>query len=240
MSYRDKPPSVREIGKALGVSAVLEGSVRKEKNRVRVNVQLIDAANDDHIWAEEYDRDLTDVFAIQSDLAQKIAQQLQAKLSPNEKAQLTRKPTENAEAYLAFVQAHNLFVPEDNAKLEQAEQLFERALQLDPNFALAAAGLSQLQSWIYHTTDPTPPRRSVRARWPNAPCSCSPICPKAILRSAFPTTMGTAISKQRRRNSRSRRKVCLTSQKFIWPWAQFSGGRVAGPNQPRTCRRQPN
>lgn len=163
MSYRDKPPSVREIGKALGVSAVLEGSVRKEKNRVRVNVQLINAANDDHIWAEEYDRDLTDVFVIQSDLAQKIAQQLQAKLSPNEKAQLTRKPTENAEAYLAFVQAHNLFVREDYAKLQQAEQLFERALQLDPNFALAAAGLSQLQSWIYHANDPVPARRE-RAR----------------------------------------------------------------------------
>ena len=163
MSYRDKPPSVREIGKALGVSAILEGSVRKEKNSVRVNVQLIDAENDAHIWAQEYDRDLTDVFAIQSELAQKIASALKAKLSPAEKAQLETKPTQNSEAYLAFVQARNLYVREDSAKIQQGEQLYERALQLDPNFALAAAGLSQLQSWIYHTTDPTSPRRE-RAR----------------------------------------------------------------------------
>src|SRR3954453_6469313 len=99
MPYRGKTSNVREIGKALGVSAILEGSVRKSGNRVRVNVQLIDATNDRHLWAEDYDRDLTDVFEIQTDLAQKIANELQAKLSPSEKAQLTRKPTENAEAY---------------------------------------------------------------------------------------------------------------------------------------------
>src|SRR6266404_2437192 len=82
MPYRGKEKSVREIGKALGVSAILEGSVRREGNRVRLNVQLINAVNDEHIWAEEYDRDLADVFAIQTDLAQKIAKELQAKLSP--------------------------------------------------------------------------------------------------------------------------------------------------------------
>src|SRR5216110_2828297 len=109
MSYRgDAVRNAREIGKALGVATLLEGSVRRIGNRVRVNVQLIDASNDEHIWAEDYDRDLTDVFAIQTDLAQKIASALQAKLSPNEKEQLERKPTENGEAYLAFVQAHNL------------------------------------------------------------------------------------------------------------------------------------
>jgi TolB-like protein len=160
MPYRGKEKNVREIGKALGVSTILEGSVRKAGNRVRVNVQLINAVNDEHIWAEDYDRDLTDVFAIQTDLAQKIAHELQAKLSPTEKAQMTRKPTENGEAYLAFVQAHNLHTQmEDLDKLKQAEQLYERALQMDPNFALAAADFSRLESWIYHTYDPTPPRR---------------------------------------------------------------------------------
>src|SRR5205823_525703 len=89
MSYRgDAVRNAREIGKALGVATLLEGSVRRIGNRVRVNVQLIDASNDEHIWAEDYDRDLTDVFAIQTDLAQKIASALQAKLSPNEKEQL--------------------------------------------------------------------------------------------------------------------------------------------------------
>jgi len=160
MPYRGKEKNVREIGKALGVSTILEGSVRKSGNRVRVNVQLINAVNDEHMWAEDYDRDLTDVFAIQTDLAQKIAHELQAKLSPTEKAQMTRKPTENGEAYLAFVEAHNLHTQmEDLDKLKQAEQLYERALQMDPNFALAAADFSRLESWIYHTFDPTPARR---------------------------------------------------------------------------------
>ena len=85
MGYRGNPPNAREIGKVLGVGAVLEGSVRREGNRVRLNVQLIDTETDQHLWAEDYDRDLTDVFAIQTDLAQKIAQELQAQLSPSEK-----------------------------------------------------------------------------------------------------------------------------------------------------------
>jgi len=92
--YRGKEKNVREIGKALGVSTILEGSVRKSGNRVRLNVQLIDALNDEHLWAEDYDRDLTDVFAIQTDLAEKIAHELKAKLSPSEKAQMSREPTE--------------------------------------------------------------------------------------------------------------------------------------------------
>ena len=160
MPYRGNEKNVREIGKALGVSTILEGSVRKSGNRVRLNVQLINAVNDEHIWAEDYDRDLTDVFAIQTDLAQKIAHELQAKLSPTEKAQMTRKPTENGEAYLAFVEAHNLHMHlEDFDKLKQAEQLYERAIQLDPNFALAFARYSHLESWIVHSFENTPARR---------------------------------------------------------------------------------
>src|SRR5512132_1546441 len=104
MPYRGKASNVREIGKTLGVGAVLDGSVRRIGNRVRVNVQLINADTDEHMWAEDYDRDLTDVFAIQTDLAQQIVRELQAKLSPMEKAQIARRPTENGEAYLAFVQ----------------------------------------------------------------------------------------------------------------------------------------
>jgi TolB-like protein len=160
MQYRDKPTAVREIGKALGVSNILEGSVRRAGNKVRVNAQLIDANTDEHIWASDYDRDVTDVFAIQSDLAQKIAEALQAKLSPGEKSRVERKPTENGEAYLAFVQAHDLSCAfEDLAKLKQSGQLYARALELDPNFALAAARYSQLESWIVHTFEPTPERR---------------------------------------------------------------------------------
>lgn len=161
MPYRGKEKNVREIGKALGVSTILEGSVRKDGNRVRVNVQLINAVNDEHIWSEVYDRDLTDVFAIQTDLAQKIAHELRAQLSPQEKIMMTQKPTHNGEAYLAFVQAHDLQMHrEDFPKLKQAEQLYDRALQLDARFALAAAGASRLQSWIYHSFDPTEFRKN--------------------------------------------------------------------------------
>ncbi len=160
MPYRGKASNVREIGKALGVGAVLEGSVRRVGNRVRVNVQLICADTDEHLWAEDYDRDLTDVFAIQTDLAQKIAEALQAKLSPGEKSRMERKPTENGEAYLAFVQAHNLSCAfEDFDKLKQGEQLYERAIELDPNFALAIARYSQLESWIARNFDRTAQRR---------------------------------------------------------------------------------
>jgi serine/threonine-protein kinase len=156
MQYRGRAPNLREIGKALGVSNILEGSVRRSGNKVRVNVQLIDANTDEHVWATDYDRefDVTDVFAIQSDLAREIANALQAKLSPAEKSQMTRKPTENGEAYLAFVQAHDLSCAmEDLTKLKQSEQLYQRAIELDPNFALALARYSQLESWMVRTHD---------------------------------------------------------------------------------------
>jgi TolB-like protein/Flp pilus assembly protein TadD len=191
MPYRRKEKSVREIGKALGVSTILEGSVQKSQNRVRVNVQLINAVNDEHIWSEMYDRDLTDVFAIQTDLAKKITQELQAKLSPTEKEQMTRKPTENGEAYLAFVQAHNFQREvEDLAKLKQAEQLYERALQLDPNFALACAGLSRLQSWIYHTYEPTDERRDKARKWAERALQVQPDLPEGHLALGFSSYYG--------------------------------------------------
>jgi TolB-like protein/Flp pilus assembly protein TadD len=159
MSYRgDAVRNAREIGKALGVATLLEGSVRRAGNRVRVNVQLIDANNDEHIWAEDYDRDLTDVFAIQTDLAQKIASALQAKLSPTEKARLDNRPTQNPDAYLLFVQAHDYANRMDMFKDTslKAIPLFEQAIKLDPAFALAFADLSTVESWIYHSSDPNP------------------------------------------------------------------------------------
>ncbi len=191
MPYRHKEKSVREIGKALGVSAILEGSVQKSQNRIRVNVQLINALNDEHIWSEMYDRDLTDVFAIQTDLAKKITQELRAKLSPTEKEQMTRKPTENGEAYLAFVQAHNFQREvEDLAKLKQAEQLYERALQLDPNFALACASFSRLQSWIYHTYEPTDERREKARKLAERALQVQPDLPEGHLALGFSSYYG--------------------------------------------------
>ena len=164
MGYRGKTSSIQEIGKALGVSTILEGNVRRAGNRVRVNVELINAESGQAIWAENYDRDLTDVFAIQSDLAKKIAAELQAKLSPAEKWRIERKPTESSEAYLAFVLARNLqSAYEDFGKLKESEQLYERAIQLDPKYAVALSRYSQLQSWIVHTFEATPERREKAA-----------------------------------------------------------------------------
>jgi serine/threonine-protein kinase len=124
-------------------------------------VQLINAENDEHMWAEDYDRDLTDVFAIQTDLAQQIVRELQAKLSPMEKAQIERRPTENSEAYLAFMQGHEMFYRPDKfrSNTEKAEQLFEKATKLDPNFAGAFAALAWVHDWSYRDFDPTPVRK---------------------------------------------------------------------------------
>ena len=162
MGYRGKAQNLREIGKTLGVSNILEGSVRRAGNKVRVNVQLIDATNDQHIWAEDYDGDLSDVFKIQTDLATKIATALQAKLSPAEKEHMERKPTENSEAYLAFVRAHSIqsSAYEDFARLKEGEQMYERAISLDPQFALAYARYSQLESWILHSYERTDERQT--------------------------------------------------------------------------------
>src|SRR5438034_8882872 len=187
MPYRGKSSNVREIGKALGVGAILEGSVRRIGNRVRVNVQLINADTDEHLWAEDYDRDLTDVFAIQTDLAQKIVRELQAKLSPTEKAQIERKPTENSEAYFAFLQAHDLSTRPDKLRpaIERAEQLYEQATRLDPNFARAFAGLAWVHDWMYHSYDPTPARREKASAAAETAIRLQPDLPEAHLALGF-------------------------------------------------------
>jgi TolB-like protein/Flp pilus assembly protein TadD len=186
MGYRGNAQNAREIGEALGVGAVLEGSVRREGNRVRLNVQLIDTKTDRHLWAEDYDRELSDVFAIQTDLAQKISQELKAQLSPREKEQLMHRPTENNEAYLAFLQANSWHSAlEDLSKLKEAELLYQRAIQLDPRFSLALANLSMLESWIYHTSEPTDARRELARSYAQRALDLQPDCPEAHLALGF-------------------------------------------------------
>jgi TolB-like protein/Flp pilus assembly protein TadD len=187
MPYRGKASNLREIGKALGVGTILEGSVRRVGNRVRVNVQLINAANDEHMWAEDYDRDLTDVFAIQTDLAQQIVRELQAKLSPTEKAQIERRPTGNSEAYLAFMQGQEICHRPDRfrSNTEKAEQLFEKATKLDPNFAGAFAALAWVHDWIYHDFDPTPARKEKARAAAQEALRLQPTLPEAHLALGF-------------------------------------------------------
>jgi eukaryotic-like serine/threonine-protein kinase len=186
MAYRGKTSNIREIGKALGVSTILEGSVRRVGDRVRLNVELINAENGQAIWAEDYDRDLTDVFAVQTDLATKIAAELKARLSPAEKSRIDRKPTENSEAYLAFVHARNLqSAYEDLGKLKESEQLYERATELDPKYAVAISRYSQLQSWILHTFEDTPGRREKARTLAERAVQLEPELPEAHLALGF-------------------------------------------------------
>jgi len=239
MQYRGRPRNVREIGKALRVSNILEGSVRRSGDKVRVNVQLIDANTDKHIWANDYDRDLTDVFAIQSDVAQNIATALQAKLSPSEKERIGHKPTENGEAYLAFVLAHNLFgALDDLDKLRQSEQLYARAIELDPNFALAIAGYSQLESWILHSFERTPERREKAKTLAERALQLQPDLPEHISPADSHITMATTTTMRRLQNSRSPSADYQTNRKCICTLAQSSAARGNGPNRRPALKRR--
>jgi TolB-like protein/Flp pilus assembly protein TadD len=152
--YQSKPGNLSEIAKQLGVANILEGSVQKAGDQVRVNVQLVNAQSDSHLWAETYDRKLTDIFGVESEIAKGIAESLQAKLTGREEQALAVKPTNNPEAYDAYLRglafdarySSHLYQVLD---AEKAIGFYERALQLDPNFVVAWARLSRLSSLVY-------------------------------------------------------------------------------------------
>jgi TolB-like protein/class 3 adenylate cyclase/Flp pilus assembly protein TadD len=152
--YRNKPRNLGEIAKQLGVANVLEGSVEKTADQVRVNVQLINAQTDSHLWAETYDRKLTDIFGVESEIAKRIAESLQAKLTRREEQALAVKPTSNPEAYDAYLRGLSLdarsysgsYDPDLSEKIISS---YERAAQLDPNFAVAWARLSRERAFMY-------------------------------------------------------------------------------------------
>jgi TolB-like protein/class 3 adenylate cyclase len=146
--------NLREIAQQLGVAHVLEGSVQRIGNRVRVSAQLIDARTDTHLWADRYDRDLADVFAIQSEIAKTIADQLQAKISPSEKAAIEKVPTTDLAAYDLYLRAEALFADTSDPihareKLPQAAQLLDEAVARDPGFLLAWCLLSRVHGVAY-------------------------------------------------------------------------------------------
>jgi tetratricopeptide (TPR) repeat protein len=141
MRYKGSQKPIQTIASELGVVTVLEGSVRRDGNRVRIVSQLIDARSDEHLWAETYDRELKDVFAIQSEVAQRIAAALKATLSPAEKKRIEQSPTQNLAAYDLYLKGRELYNRYRKADNEAAIELFLKALELDPAFALAYAGL---------------------------------------------------------------------------------------------------
>lgn len=140
MQYKGTNKNIREIGKELGVASILEGSVRRAGDQIRIVAQLVDANSDEHLWAETYDREFKQIFAIQSEIAQKIAIQLKATLTPGVKEQIEKKPTENLEAYTYLLKAREYYSARNN---EQAITLLKKAIELDPNYADPYAHLGQ-------------------------------------------------------------------------------------------------
>jgi TolB-like protein/Tfp pilus assembly protein PilF len=155
--YSSAPENLSEIARQLHVSNVLEGSVQKAGEKVHINVQLIQADNDAHLWAQSYNRELTDIFGVEAEVAKSIADSLQATLSPQEKARVEAKPTTNADAYVLYLRARDYQMRPDNLlqDFRSAMNLYDQAIKMDPNFALAHARLSAVMSMIYHWFEPT-------------------------------------------------------------------------------------
>src|ERR1700726_4714921 len=157
--YKSAPENLPEIARLLGVANILEGSVQKSGDAVRVNVQLIKAANDSHLWADTFDRKLTDIFSVESEVAKAIADQLRAKLSGREEQVIAAKPTDNVEAYDAYLRrlAYTLKAANTTANVLGAQKYLREAVRLDPKFALGWALLSYVNArgYITNTLQPT-------------------------------------------------------------------------------------
>src|SRR6266478_4012799 len=186
--YQSKPGNLAEIAKQLGVANILEGSVQKATDQVRVTVQLIQVASDSHLWADTFDRKLTDIFGVESEIAKAIADALQAKLTGGEQRALAVKPTNNSEAYDAYLrglalEARTTISPDDS---EKAVGFYERAVQLDPGFALAWARLSRANAHVYFGgLDSTTARRDATERALNTAQKLQPNSPETLLAQAY-------------------------------------------------------
>ncbi len=148
-AYKGKTEDIREIGKKLEVSAVLEGSVRKMGNKIRISVQLINVANGYQLWSERYDREIEDIFAIQDEIAQNIVKALRVVLSEDEKRAIEKMPTENIEAYDYYLRGRKFFHQHRRTSIEFARQMFTRAIEIDPEYALAHSGIADCCSILY-------------------------------------------------------------------------------------------
>src|SRR5271168_2432096 len=153
LAFRDKPVTAQQVGQQLGAAYILEGSIRRSGSRVRITAQLVEASTRHSVWADRYDRQMDDVFAIQEEIARSIAQALRITLTPQEDKTIARKPTENPLAYDFFLRGRSYSRRQD---FEYALQMFEQAIEIDPNFALAHAGIAHLCGIIFEVRDQNP------------------------------------------------------------------------------------
>jgi len=148
-TYKGKAVNVEQVAKKLGVAYVVEGSVRKAGNRVRITAQLIEGSTGGHLWADRYDRDLTDIFAIQDEITKTIVDQLKVKLLPEEKKAIEQAPTENVEAYTHYLRGRQFFHMRTKSSITLGRRMFARAVELDPQYARAYAGMADCDSRLY-------------------------------------------------------------------------------------------
>ena len=169
-TFKGRSVDVRAVGRDLGVRSVLEGSIRRAANRVRITAQLIDAATGAHLWADRYDRDLTDIFAVQDDVTRRIVDALKVTLSPAEKARLADSGTPNIDAYDCYLRGRELLLgsTKNRERFEQSTKFFMRALELDPSYSQAYAGLSLAYNLDYQNRWSDDPDNSLRLAKHNA------------------------------------------------------------------------
>jgi non-specific serine/threonine protein kinase len=148
-SFRGKEIDIRDIGKKLNVGTILEGSVRKAGNRLRITAQLVKVADGCHVWSEKYDRDLEDIFSIQDEIAQSIVQALKVELSAKEKRALKKTATDDVEAYDFYLRGRKFFYQARRKSIEFAREMFSRAIRKDPGYSLAHAGIADCCSWLF-------------------------------------------------------------------------------------------
>src|SRR5438874_2874370 len=166
--FRNSPENISQIARQLGVANILEGGVRKAGDQVRVHVQLIDAESDSHLWAERYDRKLTDIFAVESDIAAKIADALQARLTGAERRAISSQPTENSEAHQLYLRGRFYWNKWVGPEFDKSRQYYQQAIELDPNYALAYAGLADFYGFAFGFGYLPPEEKWAKAQEDNA------------------------------------------------------------------------
>ena len=230
--YKSAPGNLREIAKQLGVAHVVEGSVQKSGDAVRVNVQLIKAANDSHLWADTFDRKLTDIFSVESEVAKAIADQLRVHVSGQEKQAIAAKPTDNLEAYDAYLRglAYNLKTATTPANSLGAQKCLREAVRLDPKFALAWALLSYVDArgYLQLTLQPTAALREEARQAAETALTLEPDLGEALMAKGYYYYACLKITTPQCVTLSEHVRSCRIAAEFLNRWLISSGDGISG------------